>query len=189
MAAIQTIRRGRPPSFIEEVANVTSVHRGGTVSVVPSGGPIAYNLLADPGTYTVTAGDATLAYHPAGVTGTLIFTQAPQTISATGIVTFGGTVTGSLNLNQAPQTVVATGSVTPLGPATGALSLTQANQTLLSTGNVPFTGTIIGTLSVTQAAQALVASGIVGSSGSGYKFSRMRSPVGSRSGSRQQDLT
>jgi hypothetical protein len=188
VAVVQTIRRGRPPSFVEEVGNVTSVHRGGTISIVPAG-IIVYNLLADPGTYTVTAGDATLAYHPAVITGGLSFTQAPQTVVATGNVTFGGTVTGSLNLNQAPQTIVATGSVTPLGPATGALSLNQADQTLLATGNVTFTGTIIGTLAVAQMAQSLAASGIVNPSGSGYKFSRMRSPVGARSGSRQQDLT
>jgi hypothetical protein len=104
----------------------------------PTTGPLAQNAQTLSATGTVGA---------ASSTGTLVVTQASQTLVATAVVTVGAT----LGVTQAAQTLAATGWSAAFGP----IAATQAPHTLVALG-VDVLG---GTLVVTQAPQTLAAAG------------------------------
>jgi hypothetical protein len=74
-----------------------------------------------------------------GTSGSLLLTQAPQTLSAS--ATLGG-VTGALGITQAPQILAGIGVVTPT--ISGTLNLTQEEQILVATA-VVFTPSAVTT--------------------------------------------
>jgi hypothetical protein len=84
--------------------------------------------------------------------GTLSFTELPDTLVASG----GPNVGGTLSQTQANQTIVAAG-----GPRVGGtLATSQANQTLVAAGAVAPLG-VSGALAVTEAPDTLTAAGAV----------------------------
>ncbi|HEU4854390.1 MAG TPA: hypothetical protein VFS89_03780 [Nitrosospira sp.] len=89
------------------------------------------------------------------VTGTLAYTNANDTLAASGKTT----VVGTLAVTNASDTVSATGTTT----VTGSLAVTNANDTVSATGSP----VIVGSLATTNADDTLSASGAVGSAISG----------------------
>ena len=86
-----------------------------------------------------------------GTTGSLAYTNANDTVAASGTTT----VTGTLARTNANDTVAASGTTT----VTGTLTRTNANDTVAATG----TTTVTGTLTRTNANDTVSASGSVGS--------------------------
>jgi hypothetical protein len=101
----------------------------------------------------------TTLFSPPGVpvTGRLIRSANPDTISATGDAGGVGNVIGNLIANQDPQTINASGTL-GLAPVTGTLTANQAVQTLGANGVIG-PAAITGTLTANQAVQTINANG------------------------------